>query len=407
MKKKLLITLLIGTTTLFYSCSKKDFKVKPENNVSTKAQIKSPISSIVSPATIALAKTASISKRQIGANTKLSSLASGLVEEIKEIKTFSRNGQPFFYIINSMNNEGWVILSADLNYKPVLAFGENGNFDTSNLSAGAALWFETHYKNIRYIRDNIKSRGDSTSKRMNEEAWAGLAKTYNIAGLQQQIDSLPLQKTSTGTVTPNIQQPPPPPPTDDPGTQYVYTTVNSSEVISDVTVGPLCASEWNQGYPYNMFCPSGNFSGYAPTGCVPTAMAQIMYFWQYPSTYNWGAMQTNWQYYTSGQNTDCAKLMHDIGTTSLGLSNDQFASYDDDETGANDANCPYVFGQFGYHAERTTSLAGQQISGSKNGTDYASFLYNEVSANNRPCMLAGYTKLNNVLFVNYPSGDGT
>ncbi len=385
MKKNNLILLLFTTSLLYFSCSKKDFKVESENNVSTSAQTGSSILSIVSPSTIALAKRASIAKRKITSGSKISQLASGFVEDIKDITTIKRNGQPFFYILNSKNGNGWVILSADLNYKPVLAFGEKGNFDTSNLNTGAALWLGTHYKNIRYIRDNIKSLGDSVSKKRNQEAWKGLATEYNISDLEQQIKSLPLQKTATGFINPNVVQPPPPPPTDDPGTQYVYTTVNSSEALSTKTVGPLCATEWSQNDPYNMLCPSGNYNGHAPTGCVPTAMAQIMYFWKYPSTYNWSAMQTNWQYYISGQNTDCARLMHDIGNTSLsGPFNNIFASYGNDETGADDANCPYVFGQFGYHASRTSSIADQEISGSKNGTDYAEFLYNEVNNSGRP-----------------------
>lgn len=134
-------------------------------------------------------------------------------------------------------------------------------------------------------------------------------------------------------------------------------------------------------------------------------MLQIMYFWKYPSSYNWNAMQTNWQYYNTGQNTDCAKLMHDIGSTTIGIFNSTFASYGIDATGADDANCPYVFGEFGYHALRTTSLVGQQISGSYNGTDYAGFLYNEISQNNRPCMVGGYDNTNTILFVTWPTGN--
>ncbi len=48
------------------------------------------------------------------------------------------------------------------------------------------------------------------------------------------------------------------------------------------TVAPLCKTLWNQDAPYNDQCPylSGNTP--YPTGCVATALSQIMYYWKYP-----------------------------------------------------------------------------------------------------------------------------
>lgn len=40
---------------------------------------------------------------------------------------------------------------------------------------------------------------------------------------------------------------------------------------------------WNQGTPFNNLCPQINGSA-APTGCIATAMAQIMKYYQYPAT---------------------------------------------------------------------------------------------------------------------------
>lgn len=47
-------------------------------------------------------------------------------------------------------------------------------------------------------------------------------------------------------------------------------------------VDQLCATEWGQGYPYNYKCPVFD-SSKAPTGCVATAMAQIMKYFAYPA----------------------------------------------------------------------------------------------------------------------------
>lgn len=43
-------------------------------------------------------------------------------------------------------------------------------------------------------------------------------------------------------------------------------------------VEPLLTCKWSQGYPYNMTCPEYFTLGRSVTGCVATAMAQIMYY---------------------------------------------------------------------------------------------------------------------------------
>lgn len=51
-------------------------------------------------------------------------------------------------------------------------------------------------------------------------------------------------------------------------------------------VAPLLGDiAWNQSAPYNNMCPTYNYNGSrAVTGCVATAMAQIMGYWQYPKS---------------------------------------------------------------------------------------------------------------------------
>ena len=47
--------------------------------------------------------------------------------------------------------------------------------------------------------------------------------------------------------------------------------------LGDVVVGPLITAKWNQTAPYNMFTPDQCY-----TGCVPTAVAQVMRYWKWP-----------------------------------------------------------------------------------------------------------------------------
>lgn len=54
------------------------------------------------------------------------------------------------------------------------------------------------------------------------------------------------------------------------------------KVVAGDEISPLLESQWNQGYPYNLLCPMDGEKR-SVTGCVATAMAQVMYYWKYPS----------------------------------------------------------------------------------------------------------------------------
>ena len=47
-------------------------------------------------------------------------------------------------------------------------------------------------------------------------------------------------------------------------------------------IAPLVKTQWNQGSPYNNYCPIYNGSR-SVTGCVATAMAQVMKYYNYPA----------------------------------------------------------------------------------------------------------------------------
>lgn len=49
------------------------------------------------------------------------------------------------------------------------------------------------------------------------------------------------------------------------------------------TVGPLIQTTWGQEMPYYLQCPIDN-GEYCVVGCVATAMAQVMYYWRYPTS---------------------------------------------------------------------------------------------------------------------------
>ena len=99
-------------------------------------------------------------------------------------------------------------------------------------------------------------------------------------------------------------------------------------------VAPLLSCKWNQNEPYN------NKTGYPYTGCVATAVAQVMYYHKWPiqgkgentytvssdnkvkhadfskSYYDWANMKDEYKYYDPGTQREkdaVAKLMSDVG----------------------------------------------------------------------------------------------
>ena len=105
-------------------------------------------------------------------------------------------------------------------------------------------------------------------------------------------------------------------------------------------IAPMLSSTWDQNEPYNALCPT--YQGtQCPTGCVATALAQIMYFYKWPehgtgshsydwtvggrfmetlsadfsqSTYDWAAMTDSYNDASTQEAKDAvAKLMFDIG----------------------------------------------------------------------------------------------
>ena len=93
-----------------------------------------------------------------------------------------------------------------------------------------------------------------------------------------------------------------------------YSTTRGEVAIHDA-IKPLLTTKWNQHSPYNLLCPYDEVNdALSVTGCVATAMAQIMRYHEYPSAYNWSLMKDD---YDSGDESEAAnevaKVMKDAG----------------------------------------------------------------------------------------------
>lgn len=219
---------------------------------------------------------------------------------------------PAFYIVN-YNNGGFAIVSADDRNTPILAYSDNSTFqnDTVNYPEGLKMWLAFQTKNIEKIK--IKNEVQSA---INRTEWNSVIKNIPSKSLTAKI--------------------PPDDPTQCPNGQTE-------------TVGPLLTTTWGQDYGYNTLVPflcSSSSSGRAPTGCVATAMAQVMKYYQKPATYNWANMPTNYGTSTTAQ------LMVDLGSAvsmsyscdGSGASSDQIASsFRDDFHYSNAASSSYDY----------------------------------------------------------------
>ncbi|MCC8186963.1 MAG: C10 family peptidase [Bacteroides sp.] len=111
-----------------------------------------------------------------------------------------------------------------------------------------------------------------------------------------------------------------------------------------------CPVEWGQGPPHNNYCFT-NDGKVALTGCVPTAVAQLMACYKYPSSYgeytfNWNDMTSNKKadgLYSESAKNQVARLMHQ-----LGLSKNLNVTYGTTDSGAYRADVPKTLKNFGF-----------------------------------------------------------
>lgn len=85
--------------------------------------------------------------------------------------------------------------------------------------------------------------------------------------------------------------------------------VTRADVPTHEKISPLIKTQWDQLTPYNNMCPNKY-----PTGCLATAVAQVMYYHKYPANYDWDVMKTSYVSTDTGDVVDAvAKLMADVG----------------------------------------------------------------------------------------------
>ncbi len=254
------------------------------------------------------------------------------------------------YAFDRGTANGFVVVAGDDRAPQILGYTDTGSFDISNMPENMRWWIQQYEQQMRYLQDNPKARLTTPKRNVN-------------------------------------------------------------------VVAPLLGEiEWNQESPYNANCPYMSYydedneetvSGKAPTGCVATALAQVMRYHKWPNeskgnisyttytlkqnitadlnaTYNWDLMLPTYTGVTATdeQKAEVAKLMYNVGAA---LKSD----YTPSGTGATDVDVvPTLVRYFNYdpgarYVQRDYTAVNI----------YEQGLINEIEAG-RPVPYGGVTKKN-------------
>ncbi len=213
-----------------------------------------------------------------GGSAAMTRSASAAQMKLSRIVQTEEGRSPELYIFNRGNDEGWVIVAGDDSAPSrVFAYSDTGSYDYDKASDVSKMFLDSYAKKVSYYRTNKSA-----------------------------------------------------------------APLKTREIINTPTkIGPLLKTTWDQTTPYNNMCPvasNGGMEGYGgrcPTGCVATAMAQILNYWQWPkqgwgfhtnesnstqtvnfsqSIYDWDNMLDSYSGdYTEAQGNAVAKLMADVG----------------------------------------------------------------------------------------------
>ena len=137
--------------------------------------------------------------------------------------------QQSYYVFPNANSKGFTIVSGDDRLPEIVGYSSQGSYDENNLPEGF-ISFMKAYQNL-YNKVNL---GDAEALK-------------NLAEIK------------------------------------AWRNKKNASAASTSVVAPLLGNiEWDQTSPYNNMCPKYDSVHVAATGCVATAMAQVMAYYKYP-----------------------------------------------------------------------------------------------------------------------------
>lgn len=148
--------------------------------------------------------------------------------------------QESYYVFPNANSKGFTIVSGDDRLPEIVGYSSQGSYDENNLPEGFVSFMKA-YQNL-YNKVNL---GDAEALK-------------NLAEIKAWRNKIAQKKNAESSQA-------------------------NASAASTSAVAPLLGNiAWDQTSPYNNMCPKYDSVHVAATGCVATAMAQVMAYYKYP-----------------------------------------------------------------------------------------------------------------------------
>ena len=132
-----------------------------------------------------------------------------------------------YYVFPFGENKGFAIVSGDDDMPEIVGYADHGTYDANNMPAAMAAFLNNYRATIEAMKQG------------------------NASAIKNIAEAKALRANNT------------------------RATTAVSPLLGDI--------KWNQSEPYNNMCPKYNGTNLSATGCVATAMAQVMMYWKYPN----------------------------------------------------------------------------------------------------------------------------
>ena len=131
-----------------------------------------------------------------------------------------------YYVFPFGENKGFAIVSGDDDMPEIVGYADHGTYDANNMPAAMAAFLNNYRATIEAMKQG------------------------NASAIKNIAEAKALRANNT------------------------RATTAVSPLLGDI--------KWNQSEPYNNMCPKYDGTNLSATGCVATAMAQVMMYWEYP-----------------------------------------------------------------------------------------------------------------------------
>lgn len=132
-----------------------------------------------------------------------------------------------YYVFPFGENKGFAIVSGDDDMPEIVGYADHGTYDANNMPAAMAAFLNNYRATIEAMKQG------------------------NASAIKNIAEAKALRANNT------------------------RATTAVSPLLGDI--------KWNQSEPYNNMCPKYDDTNLSATGCVATAMAQVMMYWKYPN----------------------------------------------------------------------------------------------------------------------------